>query len=118
MLGAWLSVVDGVYRSEEERLNWLRYAPIDRLHTTLLELQHAAEPALDKLSAFITAQAEASADRAEMASHPMPASARRQVWREPVHELLPAAANTATYVQIIAIPHDRFAAARLWERRF
>ena len=92
--------MDGVYRSAEERLNWLKYAPIDRLRTTLLELQHAGEAALEKLSTSITAQAEASADRAEMGSHPMPASARRQVWREPVHELLAVAVNTATYVQI------------------
>ena len=45
--------------------------------------------ALDALSAAVTAQAEDSADTAETAPHPVPGSARRQVWREPVHDPLP-----------------------------
>ena len=96
-----MHVVDGVYRSAEERRNWLQYAPIDRLRATLLELQHTNETALDRLSVSVAAQAEESADRAEMAPHPIPISARRQVWREPVHESLQAiAATVATYVLI------------------
>ena len=35
--------VDGLYRSAEERLNWLKYAPIDRLKATLLELEHESQ---------------------------------------------------------------------------
>ena len=99
--------MDGVYRSAEERLNWLQYAPIERLRFTLLELQHAGEVELDRLSATTIDQMEASADRAEMAPHPLPGSARRQVWRKHVTTAAPHS-NAFAFVHCVRAPKRLF----------
>eukprot|EP01050_Picozoa_sp_SAG11_P009235 SAG11_NODE_854_length_6864_cov_6.972087_10_plen_461_part_00 len=93
--------IDGVYRTAEERRNWLRYAPIDRLRATLRELDHADEARLQTIFERVGVAAEAAADAAIGSAAPLPSSARRHVWREPIHDQLPPlpAAGSATVRQ-------------------
>jgi 2-oxoisovalerate dehydrogenase E1 component len=91
--------IDGLYRTAEERLNWLKYAPIDRLKATLLELgvcrREGGRAHLEGIRAAVVAEMESAADTAQMAAHPLPATAGRQSWREPVHAPLPVLAAGA-----------------------
>ena len=91
--------VDGVYRSEEERLNWLEFSPIERLETALLDSDPSFEKELAAARAEVDAEMGAAAAAAIAADHPLPSSALRNVWREPLLPELPGRSLNMTCVK-------------------